>query len=144
MDKSLAQEVLNSSHTILYHGTIKLIPADASKLAVAFIFFKSDIVNGVANGISLTDISILMDACELWIHHFYSNYRTTDTIVGRDTVSPPDTWKKAIDEQYMKVRDLINELLPNCRDRNLALSRLTDAWIICRDYDRFDLHRFCD
>lgn len=142
LDESLALEVLNSPHTGLQHGTIKLIPSDASVLAVAFIFFKSDIADGVANGISLTNISILMDACELWIHHFYSNYRTTDTIVGRDTVSPPDTWKKGIDEHYMKVRDLINELLPNCRDRNLALSRLTDAWIMCRDYDRFNSQRF--
>ena len=92
LDESLALEVLNSPHTGVQHGTISLISTDAAALAVAFIFFKSDIVAGVANGISLTEISIKIDECELWINHFYNNYHPTDTIVGRDTVSPPDTW----------------------------------------------------
>lgn len=142
LDEPLALEVLDSPHTELKHGTISIISTDSASLAVAFIFFKSGIAAGVANGISLTEISIKMDECELWIHNFYNNYHPTDTIVGRDTVSPPDTWRKEIDEQYIKVRDLINELLPHCRDKTIALSRLNDSLVMCRDYTRFNLQRF--
>lgn len=142
LDDPLVFEIQNSPHTFIQHGTINLIPDEASALAVAFIFFKSDIVAGVANGISLYEISIKIDECELWISHFYNNYHPTDTIVGQDTVSPSNGWKKEIDDHYKNIRDLINDLLPNCRDRSNALSRLIEAWVMCRDYSKFNLQRF--
>lgn len=142
LDDPLVFEIQNSPHTWVRHGTISLIPDDASALAVAFIFLKSDIVAGVANGITLSEVSIKIDECELWINHFYNNYHPTDTIVGRDTVSPSKDWKKKIDDHYKSIRDLIHDLLPDCRDRRVALSRLTDTWVMCRDYSKFNLQRF--